>query len=417
MIRIKLSIVALLLGVLSVQPVMAQQSQKEQDSLFRRKVSEFRKLENAEAQEQLYMNLKKDFERESSEKIRRHYNTLHSTLAISWLSEGNMAKYEMYKEKTDGPNLLMFLLIDELEKMAEEGKNLEVAVKVAQDFLDTLEVQRGMETEEYSATMHGLLLHKGALVQFKLGHNEKALEYIVKADELMDRKRPGFITQYATIISANGKHQQALEVLSEAVKAGNTNEDLTSLLKDTYVKVHGGTKGYDALIASLHEIALQKASVAVKENRLDPELAPEWTLTDLNGESVSLSDLKGQVVVMDFWATWCGPCKSSFPGMQQAVDAYADDPKVTFVFVSVGEEKEKVQHYIEESGYRFLVLLDKEKKVMKDYGVRGIPAKIVIGPEGRLRFNSVGYSGSQGSTFNHMKAMIELIKTGSATDK
>lgn len=410
MIYIKLSIITILLGILSVQPTMAQQSLNKQDSLFKRKVSEFRKLQNVEAQEQLYMSLKKNFDMESSEQIRRQYNYLHSALAIAWLSEGNLDKYEMYKGKTDGLNLLLFLLNDELEKMAEEGKNLEAAVSVAQSLLDTLAVQREMGTEGYSSTMHGLILHKSALVQYKLGNNGKALEYIGKADEMLERKHPGFINQHATILSANGKYQQALDVLSAAVKEGTFNEASTNLLRSTYVELHGDMEGYEPFMASLNEAALQKASEEVKKKRVDPKPAPKWTLTDLNGKSVSLADLKGHIVVMDFWATWCGPCKSSFPGMQQAVDAYADDPKVTFVFVSVGEEKETVQDYIDESGYRFHVLLDKDKKVAKDYGVRGIPAKIVIGPKGRLLFNSVGYSGSQGSTFNNMKAMIELIK-------
>lgn len=408
--HIKLIILTILLGGISINVAKGQQSQKEQDSLFNIKVAEFRKLKNVETKEQLYMNLKENFEPESSKKIQTNYNFLHSALAIAWLSEGNMDKFITYKKKTNSHVLLMFLLTEELEKMAKEGKNLEAALKISQDLLYDLGKQSEINKEDYSSLMHATLLHKCALVQLKLGNNEKGLEYIGKAYELYEKKEVGFIIQYSTFLSDNGLHKQALDVLSTAVKEGTSNDALTKLLRSAYAKYYGVTNGYDSFIALLNQTAMHKAYEEIKEKRVVSARAPEWTLSNLKGENISLSDLKGNIVVMDFWATWCGPCKLSFPGMQQAVDAYEDDPKVTFVFVSVGEKNETVQKFIKESGYRFNILLDKDKTVFKDYGITGIPAKIVIDPKGRIIYNSVGYSGSPGTTFNNMKAMIELIK-------
>ena len=73
---------------------------------------------------------------------------------------------------------------------------------------------------------------------------------------------------------------------------------------------------------------------------LDEE-APQFTLKNLDGETISLTSLKGKTVILDFWATWCGPCKASFPGMQEVVKKYENDENVSLLFVDTFEDGKK----------------------------------------------------------------------------
>ena len=105
----------------------------------------------------------------------------------------------------------------------------------------------------------------------------------------------------------------------------------------------------------------------------------EYTITDATFEE----ETKEGLVLIDFWATWCGPCVKSLPGLVEAMASYPED-KVAFVAVNQGETKEQVEKFLTTRGLKMAVALDGDQSVAKKYGVDGIPHTVVIGRDGKV---------------------------------
>ena len=133
-------------------------------------------------------------------------------------------------------------------------------------------------------------------------------------------------------------------------------------------------------------------SVGVMGNLKAGQPAPDFTLNDLAGQPVSLAAYRGhQVVLMDFWATWCGPCRLSMPGLQELADKFKGR-NLEILSVNQGEAADQVRTFIAKRKYSFHVILDADQAVAGQYGVTGIPTLVLVDKQGVVRFLSVGYS-------------------------
>jgi peroxiredoxin len=120
--------------------------------------------------------------------------------------------------------------------------------------------------------------------------------------------------------------------------------------------------------------------------------APDFSLPDLSGNSVTLSSYRGQkVVLMDFWATWCGPCRMAMPGLQDLQDKFKDRG-LEILSVNQGETAEPVRNFIQRKKYSFHVILDQDGAIGGQYGVRGIPTLVLVDKKGVVQWLRVGYS-------------------------
>jgi cytochrome c biogenesis protein CcmG/thiol:disulfide interchange protein DsbE len=121
------------------------------------------------------------------------------------------------------------------------------------------------------------------------------------------------------------------------------------------------------------------------------DIAFDFSLPDENGDQVALSDFRGKVVVLDFWATWCPPCRKEIPGFVQLQKKYPDD--VAVVGVSLDQEGwKKVSPFMEQNDINYTIVLGDESVTRKYGGINGIPTTFVIDGEGVIRDVHVGYA-------------------------
>jgi peroxiredoxin len=111
--------------------------------------------------------------------------------------------------------------------------------------------------------------------------------------------------------------------------------------------------------------------------------APDFALPDLDGHELNAASLRGSVVVLDFWATWCGPCREELPIVQKIAADYKSQG-VQVWGIAQGEELPEVKKWMSENGSAFPTLLDPESKTRDQYGVQGIPALVVVGKSGKI---------------------------------
>lgn len=118
--------------------------------------------------------------------------------------------------------------------------------------------------------------------------------------------------------------------------------------------------------------------------------APDFTLKDLNGQSVQLSSLKGKVVLVNFWATWCPPCREEIPSMMKLNQAMQGKP-FQMLAISIDEGgKEAVEGYFKKNGVSLPTLLDTDGEVSKRYGTTGVPETFVLNAKGLIVKKVIG---------------------------
>ena len=349
-------------------------------------------------------------------------------IAMGFSSENNWEQFQEYLDKMDDPLSKAGMYNSSAWDLAEKGKDLEKAVDLSKKSLKITKESSGQyagkpdyfsnnQFDKMLRAQESMYADTYAFILFQQGKLEEAIEVQEKA--ITKESGPDMTTRYVEYLVAAEKYKKAQEKAEQFIVENRANSEMTEYLKTAYTK-NKNAREFDTFYAGLEEKAVEKAKNDLEKIMINEE-APDFELTDLSGNKVQLSALKGKTVILDFWATWCGPCKMSFPGMQKAIDKYGNEKNVEFLFVNTwetGEDRNKiVSEFIEKNNYDFHVIMDNpveegssDFNVVSDYGVNGIPTKIIIGPDGKINFKKVGFTGNNEKMLKEIGIMIELTQ-------
>ena len=150
-----------------------------------------------------------------------------------------------------------------------------------------------------------------------------------------------------------------------------------------------------ALVVSLPVLAASSSSPA-----------PDFTLAARGGKSVSLAQYKGQVVMINFWATWCGPCREEMPLLESIYKKY-NKVGFTLIGVNVEPDSKAAEAWLKQTPVSFPILFDTQSKVSKLYQVAGMPSTVIVDRKGQVRLIHKGYkSGDENEYQNSIRTLI-----------
>lgn len=148
------------------------------------------------------------------------------------------------------------------------------------------------------------------------------------------------------------------------------------------------------------------AASSLAGSDLTGQPAPDFALKSSSGENLRLSEYRGNVVMVNFWATWCGPCRQEMPLLDELYTRY-ERVGFTLLGVNIDDEPRKAMNMVSELGVNFPVLFDDRKEVSKLYDVDAMPVTVIIDREGNVRFIHEGYKpGDEEYYLDHVRTLL-----------
>lgn len=370
-------------------------------------------------QEEIYAKLVRKID-PSSEEDRQKIKLMAVSLIQTFSQTKQWEKFDKYYESLGevGPreapslNNIAWSIAGGSIEGPTSAAALERAEKLSKATIEAVKKDKDLRKGTPNPSQFNLSMYADtyALICYKLERFEEAIahqEIALKVFKTLDHYKRYLV--YAEKVKTAAEIE---DILSNMIMQGIETQEILEKHEALFIANNDIQTAHKKYLEALQMEALKELEQDVLEKLIDKP-APDFVLTNLDGEQVKLSDFEGKVVVLDFWATWCGPCISSFPAMQKAQEKY----QAVFLFINTFEsgdnKKEAVAQFIDKSNYGFEVLMDLDNDIANSFNVRGIPAKFIIGTDGKIKFESSGFNGDTQKTIKELGMMIKLAEENS----
>ena len=226
--------------------------------------------------------------------------------------------------------------------------------------------------------------------------SEKALQY-ARQSESAGFSRAGLMNVSA-VYDQLGKLDKSLDILWKVVSHEPSDLEAVGRAKSAFIKNGGQQSSFQLKLDELVALRIKELKPTVKKLKMHAA-SPELNgITDLKGNKITPQMMKGKIVVLDFWATWCVPCMQEMPYLQNVYDKYKDNPNVMFMVVNTGANntiKDAINWAAKNTKYSFPLYFNNDKNIGEKVGFTVIPTVAVLDKQGRMQFRTIGFEGAE----------------------